>query len=225
VPDVRDWGLREYTSALAEMRALRAARRRGEIADTLLLVEHPAVVTVGVEGDGGEPLPEGLPVVHVERGGKGTYHGPGQLVGYPIVDLNPRARDVRRFVHDLEEVVGEALRTWGINAGRVVGRRGVWVEEERKIASVGIAVEEWVTFHGFALNVATDLGPFRSFRPCGMDGSVMTSISAELGEAVTVAEAKPPVIAAWNLIFGSERAPTATPRLGSGLSDGPAVVS
>ena len=201
MPDVLDWGTREYTSSLEEMRRLRSARHRGVIADTLILVEHPPVVTVGVQGDDGESLPPGLPVVRVERGGKGTYHGPGQLVGYPIVDLTPRARDVRRFVHDVEEVVAEALRTWGIDAGRVAGRRGVWVEGERKIASVGIAVEEWVAFHGFALNVANDLGPFRAFRPCGMDGSVMTSVSAEVGQEVTVAEAKAPIVAAWNLVF------------------------
>ncbi|MCI4344713.1 MAG: lipoyl(octanoyl) transferase LipB [Thermoplasmata archaeon] len=223
MPDVLDWGTREYTSSLAEMRRLRAARRRGEIADTLILVEHPPVVTVGVQGDDGENLPPGLPVVHVERGGKGTYHGPGQLVGYPIVDLDPRGHDVRRFVHDVEELVGQALRTWGIVAGRVAGRRGVWVEGERKIASVGVAVEQWVTFHGFALNVATDLGPFRSFRPCGFDGSVMTSVAAEVGEEVSLGDAKPPVVAAWNLIFGEADNPSIPPRVAG--SSNPAVVS
>jgi lipoyl(octanoyl) transferase len=201
VSEFVDWGTREYGSALVEMRRLRAARRRGTIPDTLILVEHPAVVTVGVQGDDGESFPSGIPVVRVERGGKGTYHGPGQLVGYPIVDLLPRGRDVRAFVRDVEEIVLEALRESGIEAGRVAGRRGVWVDGPRKIASVGIAVEEWVTFHGFALNVATDLAPFRAFHPCGFEGGVMTSVSAELGRPVPVAEVKPAILRAWTLIF------------------------
>ncbi|MCI4351406.1 MAG: lipoyl(octanoyl) transferase LipB [Thermoplasmata archaeon] len=207
VTEIVDWGTREYTSALAGMRELRAARRRGAIPDTLVLVEHPPVVTVGVQGDDGESLPDGIPVVRVERGGKGTYHGPGQLVGYPIVDLEPRGRDVRRFVRDVEGLVIEAVRSRGVDAGRVAERRGVWVEGERKIASIGVAVEAWVTFHGFALNVATDLGAFRSFHPCGMDGSVMTSVAAELGEPVTVEEMKPAIVEAWERLFGTRAAP------------------
>lgn len=202
MPDVRDWGRIEYGQALAAMRSLRAARRRGEIPDTLLLLEHPPVITVGVQGDDGEVLPPDLPVFHVERGGKGTYHGPGQLVGYPLVDLDPRGRDVRRFVHEVEELVVEAVAALGVRAGRVPGRRGVWVDGSRKIASVGIAVEEWVTFHGLALNVGNDLGPFRAFHPCGFDGQVMTSVARELGRPVAVDEVKPPIVAAWARVFG-----------------------
>jgi len=201
--DSRDWGLRPYLPALEEMRALRRARRLGEIPDTLILVEHPPVVTVGVQGDDGEVLPEGIPVVRVERGGKGTYHGPGQLVGYPIVDLDGRGRDVRRFVHDVEEVVARSVGEVGIAAGRVPGRRGVWVRGELKIASVGVAIEEWVSFHGFALNVSTDLGPFGAFHPCGLPGSVMTSVSRELGRTVEVATMKAPVLRAWDAVFGT----------------------
>lgn len=201
MPAVRDWGLREYPTALAEMRALRAARRRGEIPDTLIFVEHPPVVTVGVEGDGGEDLPSDLPVVRVERGGKGTYHGPGQLVGYPIVDLDARGRDVRRFVRDVEELVVDGLAAVGIEAGRVTGRRGVWVAGERKIASVGIAIEEWVSFHGFALNVANDLAPFERFHPCGFEGRIMTSVEKELGRPVARAELERPILRAWDRIF------------------------
>lgn len=216
MPAVRDWGLTEYSAARVEMRALRAARRRGEIGDTLVLVEHPPVITVGVQGDDGEVLPDGIPVYRVERGGKGTYHGPGQLVAYPIVDLNARGRDVRRFVHDVEEMVVAALAACGLAAGRVPGRRGVWVDGERKIASVGIAVEEWVSFHGLALNVGNDMGPFRAFHPCGFDGQVMTSVSRELGRSVAVAELKAPLVAAWDRLFGPPhadalRAPAAAP--------------
>ena len=198
----RDWGIREYLPSLEAMRALRAQRARGEIADTLILVEHPPVVTVGVQGSDGEPLPPGIPVVPVERGGKGTYHGPGQLVGYPIVDLEPRGRDVRRFVSDVEELLIRAIAEVGVTGERVTGRRGVWVAGERKIASVGIAVESWVTFHGFALNVDMDLGAFRAFHPCGFPGSVMTSVSQELGHPVSTEAMRPPVLRAWDRIFG-----------------------
>jgi lipoate-protein ligase B len=200
-PATRDWGLRPYLPALEEMRALKGQRQRGEIPDTLLLVEHPPVVTVGVQGGDGEEFPEGIPVVPVERGGKGTYHGPGQLVGYPIVDLNARGRDVRRFVSDVESVVIGALDEVGVVADRVPGRRGVWVDGERKIASVGIAVESWVTFHGFALNVSNDLAPFRAFHPCGLPGSVMTSVSQELGEDVSTDRLKGPVTSEWERRF------------------------
>lgn len=199
---VRDWGLRPYVDALQEMRQLRVQRRKGAIPDTLLLVEHPAVITVGVQGADGDELPEGIPVIPVERGGKSTYHGPGQLVAYPIVDLDPRGRDVRRFVHDLEELVVQCVDSAGLRAGRVDGKRGVWVDGERKIASVGIAVEEWVTLHGLALNVSTDLAVFRRFRPCGFDGSVMTSVSAELSQPTEVRSLYPAMIRAWDRLFG-----------------------
>jgi lipoate-protein ligase B len=200
------------------MRSLRGARRRGEIPDTLLLVEHPAVITVGVQGDDGDVLPPGLPVVRVERGGKSTYHGPGQLVGYPIVDLEPRGRDVRRFIRDLEEIVVAALADLGVTGARVPEKRGVWVDASRKIASVGIAVEEWVSFHGFAVNVATDLSVFERFRPCGFDGRVMTSVSRETGRDVSVAQMIDPVLRAWESIFGATESFPGPPRA---VPDGP----
>jgi lipoyl(octanoyl) transferase len=200
--DVREWGVREYGASLAEMRSLRAARQRGEIPDTLLLVEHPPVVTIGIQGDDSGAAESGLPTFHVERGGHSTYHGPGQLVGYPIVDLTPRGRDVRRFVHEVEELVARALADYGVRAERVPGRRGVWVGGgARKIASVGVAVEAWVTFHGFALNVSNDLAPFSRFRPCGLDGQLMTSLTRELGEPVQVADVIPGVRRAWADLF------------------------
>jgi lipoyl(octanoyl) transferase len=210
VPAVRDWGLREYPDALDEMRRLRAARRRGEIGDTLVLVEHPPVITVGVQGDDGETFPAGIPVVRVERGGKSTFHGPGQIVGYPIVDLGPRGNDVRRFVGELETLVIRSLSSVGVAAGRVEGRRGVWVDGARKIASIGIAVEEWVTFHGFALNVSTDLDSFAVFHPCGFDGRIMTSVTRELASPVSVGEMKGPVRTAWGELFGAA-SPAASP--------------
>lgn len=202
LPALRDWGLRDYPDALEEMRQLARQRRRGEIPDTLLLVEHPPVITVGVQGDDGESYPSGISVHHVERGGKGTYHGPGQLIGYPIVDLDRRGRDVRRFVHDTEQLVVDALAEVGVPAGRIDGRRGVWVAEgRRKIASVGIAVEAWVSFHGFALNIDLDLAPFRAFHPCGFDGALMTSVARELGRPVRRTELVAPITAAWTRRF------------------------
>ena len=209
MPRVIDWGRRDYEDALAAMRRAVAERRAGAIEDTLVLVEHPPVITVGVEGDDGGASESGLPVVRVERGGQGTYHGPGQLVGYPIVDLERRGRDVRRFVHDVEAVVIDALASFGVRAQHVSGRHGVWVEGRRKIASIGIAVDHWVTFHGFALNVDLDLAPFERFRPCGLDGSLMTSLARELGRPVALAEAKPPIETAWGERFRSF-APLAT---------------
>ena len=199
--DHRDWGRRDYPDALAEMRSLRASRRRGEIPDTLVLVEHPPVITVGVQGREGDVLPVGIPVFHVERGGKSTYHGPGQLVGYPIVDLNERGRDVRRYVGDIEEVVIRALAERSVSAARREGHRGVWVDAQRKIASVGIAVEEWVAFHGFALNVDTDLSVFRAFHPCGLPGELMTSVSQERGVHVPVGDLREPIVRAWEAVF------------------------
>jgi len=191
---VVDWGEREYGASLDAMRALVRARRAGDIPDTLILVEHPPVVTVGVEGDDGAAAASGLPVVTVERGGRATYHAPGQLVGYPIVDLAPRGRNVRGFIHEIEETVVRAIAEFGVVGRHLPGRRGVWVGEERKIASVGVAVEGWVTFHGFALNVDLDLAPFYLFHPCGFSGPVMTSLARETGRPISVATVKPHVV-------------------------------
>ena len=170
------------------------------------------MVTVGVEGDDGEASRSGVPVIPVERGGRATYHGPGQLVGYPIVDLEPRGKDVRQFVHDVEELVVDALAVTGIRAGHVSGRHGVWVDAQRKIASIGIAVEHWVTFHGFAVNVDLDLTPFEQFHPCGLSGSLMTSIAQELGHPVSLPSVKPVFVDAWTARFGARYlAPGALP--------------
>jgi lipoyl(octanoyl) transferase len=206
LPAVVDWGRRDYADALSAMRALVAERRRGAVPDTLVLVEHPAVVTVGVQGDDGSAAASGLPVVAVERGGHATYHGPGQLVGYPIVDLEPRGRDVRRFVRELEDVVARSVAPLGVRAGHRHLQPGVWVDGARKLASIGVAVEHWVTFHGFALNVDPDLSIFQRFRPCGLDGAVMTSVARELGRPVALDEVRPHVLAAWDATFGPEAA-------------------
>ena len=209
---VIDWGLRPYPESLEAMRRLRVERHAGAIEDTLILVEHPAVVTVGVEGDDGSAAVSGLPVVAVERGGKSTYHGPGQLVGYPIVDLSATGRDVRAFVHGIETLVIETLGAFGIPGEHVSGRRGVWVDGRRKIASIGIAVQDWVTFHGFALNVDMDLDPFERIHPCGFEGRVMTSMAKELGRRVTLDEVKAVLRSRWvDVPLGPAHATMAAP--------------
>ena len=176
-------------------------RQQGARRDALLLVEHPHVITVGrtrgalahILGAGG------VDVVEVERGGDVTYHGPGQIVAYPILLLEEGERDLHRFLRNLEEGMIRTLGRWGISAGREAGKTGVWVSGQRKIASIGIACRKWVTFHGLALNVTTDLGYFARIQPCGFDAAVMTSMERELGAAVPIAEVKSALVAELGL--------------------------
>jgi lipoyl(octanoyl) transferase len=185
---VVDLGRRAYQDVLELQRALcreRLAGRRGE--DLLLLVEHDPVVTLGRSTRASSlPLPpaaleaRGIPVVEVERGGDVTYHAPGQLVGYPILHLSEHREDLHWYLRGLEGVLIDALNGLGVAAGRVAGLTGVWTGG-RKIASIGIHVKQWVTYHGFALNVTTDLRGFDVIVPCGIEGVVMTSVAAELG--------------------------------------------
>jgi lipoyl(octanoyl) transferase len=163
------------------------ARALGLTPNLLLTGEHDPVITLGKKTPKGERAEDGIPVVEVERGGEATYHGPGQLVAYPLVHLTEARRDLHRFQRDLEEVGIRTLSDFGVGAGRVEGLTGVWVDG-RKIQSLGIAVRRWVTWHGLALNVTTDLAPFRSIHPCGLDGKVMTSMAEVLGEAPPMAE-------------------------------------
>src|SRR5216683_7778358 len=176
--EIRRLGVVPYADALALQRALVEERRVDAIDDVLLLVEHPAVLTLGVRGDGGRShilvTPETLAARGVEvhetgRGGDITYHGPGQIVGYPILDLSPDRCDVHRYVRDLEEVMIRTCADYGIDAGRVAGMTGAWVGDE-KIGAIGVRIARWVTSHGFALNVSTDLAPFGMIVPCGIRG-------------------------------------------------------
>lgn len=183
---VRDLGRRGYREVLELQRDLCRRRAEGEVAeDTLLLVEHEPVVTLGRgTRPGSLPIPpgelerRGIPVVEVERGGDVTYHGPGQLVGYPIVDLREHRQDLHWYLRTLEDGLCLALDRLGIEAGRTPGLTGVWTAG-RKIASIGIHVRQWVTFHGFALNVTTELTPFDLIVPCGIQNVVMTSVAEE----------------------------------------------
>ena len=178
-----------YRLGLAIQEALVAARAASRTGDWLLYPDHPPVLTVGRNPTEGNLLapPEtlrehGVEVFEVARGGDITWHGPGQLVGYLVGDLTPQGRDLHRFLRDIEQGLINALRGWGLPAERSAGRTGVWVEGE-KVASIGVAVRRWVSYHGFALNVAPDLGFFDLIHPCGLRGIRMTSVAARLGSS------------------------------------------
>ena len=192
---VVDLGRMEYGAALSEQHRLRDLRIRGEGEDTLLLVEHPPVATLGRRGEAGEVFDPALPVFTVERGGKATYHGPGQLVLYPIVHLGEGNRDVRAWVQCLERLVIRVLDDFGIEAHIEADRPGVWTDATgRKVASIGIAIQHWVSFHGIALNVDVDLREFERIDPCGLGASVMTSMARE-GAEVTMEKVRNHMVA------------------------------
>jgi len=180
-----DLGTIEYGEAWRLQKSLVERRASDEIPDTLLLMEHPHVVTLGRRGKREDVFDATLPVFEIERGGEATYHGPGQLVGYPILKMRDRL-DVRKLVTDLEEVLIRASGAFGIPAERSEAQRGIWIRG-RKLGSIGMAVHNLVTYHGFAHNVSTDLSYFERIRPCGNEGRVMTSMEKELGHAVDMA--------------------------------------
>jgi lipoyl(octanoyl) transferase len=167
-----------------------AARASGEIPDQLLLLEHDPVYTIGRQRDrsslGPAPLPH--PVVEINRGGQATFHGPGQLVGYFIFDLQKLTPDLHLFLRWIEEGLIALLQDYGLAAQRREGLTGVWIED-RKIASIGVGVRRWITMHGFGLNVGSDLSGYEAITPCGIAGVTMTSLSRELGREISVEEA------------------------------------
>jgi lipoyl(octanoyl) transferase len=200
--EVRRLGLMPYQEALALQRSLVEQRQRGEVGDVLLLVEHPHVLTLGVRGDGGrghilatpaELDSSGVGVYETGRGGDVTYHGPGQIVGYPIVDLKPDRCDVHRYVRDLEEVLIRTAGDYGIRATRISGLTGVWVGEN-KLAAIGVRIARWVTSHGFALNANTDLRFFDLIVPCGIVGRGVTSLARLVERPVERSEAETRVV-------------------------------
>ena len=178
-----DLGMREFSEAWMLQRTLLENRSKGQIPDTLILVEHPHVFTVGKGVPGEIPNQiDAVPVFRIERGGQWTYHGPGQLVGYPILDLNARNRDIHGFLKKIEDTLIQAIGKFGI-VGGLGEQTGVWVGS-KKIASIGAAIRNWISFHGFALNVNTDLNYFYKISPCGFSGSTITSMKAILGKDV-----------------------------------------
>jgi lipoyl(octanoyl) transferase len=201
-------GLMPYANALEFQRAAAKARITGEIPeDVLLLVEHPPVVTLGRSSNGAHLIasPEllakrGIELFEVERGGDVTFHGPGQLVGYPIVDLKRHRQDLHWYLRRVEDALIGALGTLGITATRNPGLTGVWTNG-RKIASIGVHARDWVTWHGFALNVATDLSYFETIVPCGIDGVIMTSVTRELSAPIDMSHVEHAVAASFAQTF------------------------
>jgi lipoyl(octanoyl) transferase len=207
--EIRRLGLVPYADALTLQRALVEERRARRIDDTLLLLEHPHVLTVGVRGDGGRShilatdsalSARGIEVHETGRGGDITYHGPGQIVGYPIVDLNPDRCDVHRYVRDLEEVLIRTAASYGVEAGRVDGLTGVWVGRE-KLAAIGVRISRWITSHGFAFNVTTDLSYFDLIVPCGIADRGVTSLCRLLGRPVDQREVEERIAGHFCLVF------------------------
>jgi lipoyl(octanoyl) transferase len=219
---VRRLGRVEYQAAVELQRQLVEARRAGDIGDTLLLLEHPPVITLGASARGRrsnilastDALVRAGVVVHDSgRGGDVTYHGPGQLVGYPILDLRPDRRDVHRYVRDLEEALILAIARFGVTGTRITGLTGVWVGAagtEAKVAAIGVRISRWITSHGFALNVGTDLAHFGLIVPCGIADRGVTSLGALVGRPVRMTEVEDAVIGGLAEVFEArtiERSP------------------
>ena len=201
-----------YADGVERQKALVQARQAGEIDDTLLLVEHPPVITLGVKTRGNFAnirvdapalAAQGVEVHDTGRGGDVTFHGPGQLVGYPIIDLKPDRQDVHRYVRDLEEVLIRTAADFGLQAGRIKGYSGAWVGD-RKLAAIGVRISRWVTSHGFALNVTTDLSGFDLIVPCGITDRGVTSLAALLSREVPMADVERSVVTHFGVVFDRE---------------------
>lgn len=207
--EARWLGSIRYADALELQSALVRDRRADEIPDRLLLLEHPHVITLGTSSheenvciDAAERAARGIELYESGRGGDVTYHGPGQLVGYPILGLEPERRDLHRYVRDIEEALIRALGDLGVSAGRVQGLTGVWVDD-RKIAAIGVRVSSgWITSHGFALNVSTDLAYFGTIVPCGITDRGVTSLERETGAARSPHDVLEPVSRRFAEVFG-----------------------
>ncbi|HEX7155535.1 MAG TPA: lipoyl(octanoyl) transferase LipB [Thermoanaerobaculia bacterium] len=202
-----------YENGMQLQQKLVELRQREEIADQLLMLEHPPVITLGRGGDANNLLapPEALQAQRVRffettRGGDITYHGPGQIVGYPILHLGEGNRDIRKYVTNLEEVLIRTVAHYGITAERIEGKRGIWVGQN-KIAAIGVRIARWVTSHGWALNVNTNLDHFRFITPCGLHGMGVTSLSRELGRAVPTQEVREVLARTFAEVFGRELVP------------------
>ncbi|MFB3854348.1 MAG: lipoyl(octanoyl) transferase LipB [Vicinamibacterales bacterium] len=207
--EVRRLGIVPYDAGLELQRDLVDRRRAGAAPDTLLLLQHPPVLTLGQSGDGGrshilatpDRLREmGIDVFEAGRGGDVTYHGPGQIVGYPILDLRPDRCDVHAYVRDIEEVLIRAAGDFGLRAHRVRGLTGVWVGVE-KLAAIGVRISRWITSHGFAFNVTTNLDHFRLIVPCGISDKGVTSLERLLGRAPALHEVETSITTHFAEVF------------------------
>jgi len=218
--EVRRLGLMAYDEALALQQQLVEDRRHGRVPDQLLLLQHPPVITLGVKARSSRAhvlatdealAAEGVDLFETGRGGDVTYHGPGQLVGYPILDLKPDRCDVHGYVRDLEEVLIRVAASFGVEAGRVAGLTGVWVGRE-KLAAIGVRISRWITSHGFAFNVSTNLEHFNLIVPCGITDRGVTSLSRLLGRSVAIDEVERATVASFCKVFGRTEAVPAAPR-------------
>ena len=207
VPAIMDWGRTRYAPAWRRQEELVAQRLAGKIGDTLVFTEHEPVYTLGVRLgaahhlllDPAELARRGIELVETNRGGDITYHGPGQIVGYPIINLASR-RDLHAYLRFLEQVLINALGSLGLAATRQPGKTGIWLGS-RKIAAIGVAVKRWVAFHGFALNVNNDLAAFGGIVPCGITDGTVTSLSQELGHDFDLAEVKVVLAAEFSVLL------------------------
>jgi lipoyl(octanoyl) transferase len=206
--EVRRSGVVPYAEALEVQKALVEERRAGRVPNLLLLLQHPPVITLGVRGSGRSHITatdallasRGVEVHDTGRGGDVTYHGPGQIVGYPILDLRPDRCDVHRYVRDLEEVMIRACADYGVTASRIAGLSGAWVGSE-KIGAIGIRISRWITSHGFAFNVNTNLDDFRLIVPCGIADRGVTSLQRLLGRALPIEEVEDRISARFAEVF------------------------
>ena len=206
-----DWGLTRYADAYSRQLALVKKRLEGEALDTLVFTEHHPVITIGARFGASEHLlwdqqtlnARGIEVERSNRGGDITYHGPGQIVGYPIISLINRVKDLHLYLRELEQVVINALGNLGLAAMRREGKTGIWLEN-RKIAAIGVAVKRWTTYHGFAININNCLEPFAGIIPCGIDDATVTSVKTELGIEVDLNEVKHSVGVEFWKCFGTD---------------------
>ena len=221
-------GRMPYLEAWELQRSLAAAVAQDEIPDTVVLLEHPPVVTLGRRADESElHIPEGaeVEVVETDRGGKSTYHGPGQLVCYPIFDLTRHGEDVKRYCRDLEEALIRTIGAVGVEATRIEGLTGIWLERPpRKIASIGVHISKWVTTHGYALNVDLDPAPFTEWiTACGLEDTAFTTLARELGRPISVDEVRPHAARALQEVFDLELEEVAGLELGQPAAVGHAA--
>ena len=209
IVEVRRLGIVPYAEALTLQRELVEERRAGRVPDLLLLLQHPPVITLGVKGDGGrsnvlvtdDRLAElGVEISETGRGGDVTYHGPGQIVGYPILDLKPDRCDVHRYVRDLEDVMIRVCADYGVSATRITGLTGTWIGNE-KVGAIGVRISRWITSHGFAFNVTTNLADFQLIVPCGIADHGVTSLEKATGRTLSIGEVEDRVATQFATVF------------------------
>jgi lipoic acid synthetase len=214
--EIRDLGLMEYGEAWRLQRRLHRQRIEGKISDVLLLLEHPPTITIGRSGTLDNVLvskerlaEEGISLFFIDRGGDVTYHGPGQIVGYPVLDLREKGRDIYQYVHNLEEVILRTLGDFSIDANRDNLHPGVWVNGD-EIAAIGLSVKKWVSMHGFALNINTDLKYFSFIHPCGFSDRGATSMSKILGRNIPIEGVTKRLIYNFYDVFNAQHISTLT---------------